>query len=152
MICCSILCYIKVRSNIHPNQKTIRSILLSSGKVASVLISTSCKHMDNHCHLVYLSVRWLATWRKNSDNQTLGIIIYQYYIEQYVRDNILHIQCLLIQHMPYVKTKHLNPTMCGHLYFDIYNFTTSYHFIMKYFTSCMIEGWPIFMSICNKER
>jgi hypothetical protein len=152
MICCSILCYIKIRSNIHPNQKTIRSILLTSGKGASLLISTSCKHMENHCHLVHLSVRWLATWGKNSDNQTLGIIIYLYYIDQHLHDNVLHIQRLLIQHMHFVQTKHFNLAMCGQLYFDIYNFATSYHFIMKYFTSCMIEAWPVFMSICNKER
>ena len=38
---CCILWYIKIRTNFHPNHKTIRSILLTSGKVASVLISTS---------------------------------------------------------------------------------------------------------------
>ena len=53
--CCILWC-IKVRSNIHPNHKTIRSILLTSGKVASVLISTSWWHMDSHCQLVYVSV------------------------------------------------------------------------------------------------
>jgi len=42
-----------------------------------------------------------------SDNQPLDIIVYQYYIDQYVRDNILQIQWLLIQHRPYVHAKRM---------------------------------------------
>jgi len=56
--------------------------------------------------------------------------MYQYYVDQYVRDNVLQIQWLLIQYMLYGHKKHLNSAMCGHLYFDIYSLTTSYHFIM----------------------
>jgi len=50
--------------------------------------------MDRHCQLVYVfvTVRTTCYVRNNSDNQTLDMIIYQYYIDQYVRDNILQIQ------------------------------------------------------------
>jgi len=53
----------------------------------------------------------------NSDNQTLDIIIYQYYIDQYVRDNILHIQWLLMQHRPFVHAKHMIACHVGPLLF-----------------------------------
>jgi len=113
----------KVRSNIHTYQKKIRSILLTSGKVAFGLISTTRNRTDNHCHLVYLSERSTCYVREKNKNQPLGFIMYQYYVNQYIRDNILQIQWLLIQHMVYVHTKRLNHATCGHLYFDIYSFT-----------------------------
>jgi hypothetical protein len=132
--CCILWC-INVQSNIHSNQKTIRSILLASGKVASVLISTPWKHMGNHCHLVYVYVTVRTTcymWKEQW--QPIGIIIYQYYTDQYVCDNIFQIQCPLIQHRPYVHAKHMischvGPLILWHLQF--HNFI-SLHYEVVY--------------------
>jgi len=66
----------------------------------------------------------------NNDNQTLDIIIYQYYTEQCVLDNILQIQWLLTQHKPYVHAKHMISCRVGPLlsqYLQFHNFISLHY-------------------------